>query len=229
VGVRLHPRASPATVVAVVARSELIAAAAPKSVGSTGGDLDRTATTAHPESRDARAIAVQSAQSGSTQARAEGEQRRWVHLFGLDAVPFCASLIALFATGIEWFVLPMLISAPIAGALTLVYLAVSSDVNVEIARVGNRTSGPPISVALGSATAALAQSRGASDDGSHDRRRRWETENPLHHHRRRAMSLRFVPTCSSCSRAASSSSPARRSPPAPPAGSASASLSASSR
>jgi hypothetical protein len=41
---------------------------------------------------------------------------------------FCAWLVALFASGIFWFVLPAL-AAPAIAALTLFYLALSSDTN----------------------------------------------------------------------------------------------------
>src|SRR6266850_7167089 len=40
-----------------------------------------------------------------------------------------SALLALFASGIVWLVLLALVAAPIAGPLTLVYLAISSDTN----------------------------------------------------------------------------------------------------
>ena len=67
-------------------------------------------------------------------ASAANEQRRWVLLLGLEGVTFMAFFTALLASGVGWLVVPALLAAPIAGPLTIVYLAMSSDANGQSAR-----------------------------------------------------------------------------------------------
>jgi len=69
------------------------------------------------------------------------EQQRWVRRLGLGFAIGCLSWVAVFATGIGWFIVGVLISWPLAGALTLIYLALSSDANVASA---TPAESPPI-------------------------------------------------------------------------------------
>jgi len=78
---------------------------------------------------------VESTQPSSGDAETQ-EQQRWLLPLGLELTVFSAAVLALFASGIGWLVLLALAAAPIAGPLTLVYLAISSDTNGPI-------SGPP--------------------------------------------------------------------------------------
>jgi len=57
------------------------------------------------------------------------EQRRWLLPLGLEFTVFSGALLGLFATGIAWLVLLAFAAAPIAGPVTLAYLAISSDTN----------------------------------------------------------------------------------------------------
>jgi hypothetical protein len=75
--------------------------------------------------RERRSLAL-----SSTQIGAPNEQERWARFLGIEIAALSVCLAALFASGIVWFVLPTL-AVPIGGALTLVYLAMSSDTNVE--------------------------------------------------------------------------------------------------
>jgi hypothetical protein len=57
------------------------------------------------------------------------EDRRWVTLLGAEFAFVSVFLAAALGSGIGWFVLPVLLAAPIGGGLTLVYLAMSTDTN----------------------------------------------------------------------------------------------------
>ena len=65
---------------------------------------------------------------------ASKEQHRWGRLLGLQVAALGIFLGAALGSGIGWFVLPALLALPIAGPLTLVYLAMSSDANGQSAR-----------------------------------------------------------------------------------------------
>ena len=80
-----------------------------------------------PEPALARPAAAESAPP------AANEQRRWVWVLGLEAVASMAFFVALLASGVGWLVVPALLAAPIAGPLTIVYLAISSDANAQAA------------------------------------------------------------------------------------------------
>jgi hypothetical protein len=66
----------------------------------------------------------------STPTGTPNEPKRWARFLGIELAALSVCLAALFASGIVWFVLPTL-ALPIGAALTLVYLAMSSDTNVE--------------------------------------------------------------------------------------------------
>jgi hypothetical protein len=59
----------------------------------------------------------------------ESEQRRWMVHLGLPFAAFSTFFALLFGTGVGWFILPALMSVAIAGPITLIYLALSSDTN----------------------------------------------------------------------------------------------------
>jgi hypothetical protein len=59
----------------------------------------------------------------------ETEQRRWIVRLGLEFVSFSIFFALLFGTGVGWFIVPALMSVAIAGPITLIYLALSSDTN----------------------------------------------------------------------------------------------------
>ena len=77
-------------------------------------------------------------------AEDEKEQRRWILPLGLELILFSTFFALLFGTGIGWFIVPALMSVAIAGPITLIRLALSSDTNQwrELARSERRTVTP---------------------------------------------------------------------------------------
>jgi hypothetical protein len=77
-------------------------------------------------------------------AENENEQRRWIVALGLEFASFATFFVLLFGTGVGWFIVPALMSVAIAGPITLIRLALSSDTNQwrEIARTERRMVTP---------------------------------------------------------------------------------------
>ena len=61
----------------------------------------------------------------------EHEDRVWLRLLALPFATMSVFLVALFGTGIGWFILPALVFGPGGGILAIVYLALTRDANAE--------------------------------------------------------------------------------------------------
>jgi membrane-associated protein len=66
-----------------------------------------------------------------TLATDKREQRQWVVLLSFELGAAAVFVIAVFATGIQWFLLPAGVCAPLAVMVTFVCLALRSDTNAE--------------------------------------------------------------------------------------------------
>jgi len=84
---------------------------------------------------------------GTARSPDEDEDRVWLRLLALPFATMSVFLIALFGTGIGWFILPALVFGPGGGIVAIVYLALSRDANTE---AGSRPE--PESVAVRSRT-----------------------------------------------------------------------------
>jgi len=77
-------------------------------------------------------VVIEPAPAPAAPVPEDNEDRVWLRLLSLPFAAMSIFLVALFATGIGWFILPALIFGPGGGMFALVYLALSRDVNAEI-------------------------------------------------------------------------------------------------
>ena len=101
----------------------------------------------------------------------EDEDRVWLRLLALPFATMSVFLVALFGTGIGWFILPALVFGPGGGILAIVYLALTRDANAEAGDGVRRRAESHVSCDAGSsgrATTSLHLDRGdTSMTGSH--------------------------------------------------------------